>query len=92
MVERRQDELAHLPFRHRLSRCRIDDLPQEMVLGDVLHVALGEALARDARAHHLGQAVVIGTYDMHAALDFRLERRRQARRRKADARVDFSQS
>ena len=42
----------------------------------MLHVALGEALARDARAHHLGQPVVIGTYDMHAALDFRLKRRR----------------
>ena len=44
-VERRQNELAHLPFRHWLSRCRIDDLPQEMILGDVLHVALGEALS-----------------------------------------------
>ena len=75
-VERRQNELAHLPFRHWLSRCRIDDLPQEMVLRDVLHVALGEALARDARAHHLSQPVVVGAYDMHAALDFRLKRRR----------------
>ena len=47
-----------------------------MVLGYVLHIALGKALARHARAHDLGQPVVVGAYDVHAALDFRLERRR----------------
>ena len=75
-VERRQNELAHLAFRHGLAGHRVDDLPQEMVLGYVLHIALSKALARHARPHDLGQPVVVGAHDVHAVLDFRLERRR----------------
>ncbi len=76
LVERREHELAHLALAHRLAGLGVDDLPQEMVLGDMLHVAAGQALARHARAHDLGQAVVVGTHDVHALLDLGLEARR----------------
>ena len=42
----------------------------------MLHVAAGQALARHARAHDLGQAVVVGAHDVHALLDLGLEARR----------------
>ena len=42
----------------------------------MLHIAAREALARNAWAHDLGQAIVIGAHDMHAALDFSLQSRR----------------
>ena len=36
----------HLALAHRLAGFRIDDLPQEVILGDMLLVALGQTLAR----------------------------------------------
>ena len=42
----------------------------------MLHIARGQALARHARPHDLGQAVVVGAHDVHAVLDLGLEARR----------------
>ena len=76
LAERREHKLALLAVGHRLAGFGIDHLPEEVVLGDVLHVAAGQALARHARPHDLGEAVVVGAHDVHAALDLGLEARR----------------
>ena len=76
LAKRREHELTFFAVGHRLAGLRVDDLPQEVVFGDVLHVAAREALARNARAHDLGQAIVVGAHDVHAALDFSLQGRR----------------
>ncbi len=69
--ERRDDELAFLARFHGLLRHGIDDLEQQVVLGDV-QPAGALALARDTGAHHLGKAVVVGGADVQLRLDLGL--------------------
>ena len=76
LVERGEDQLAHLAIGNRLAGFRIYHFPQEMILSDRLHVALTKALARHARAHDLGQTVVVRANDMHTGFDFGLKTRR----------------
>ena len=76
LVERGEDQLAHLAIGNRLAGFRVNHFPQEMILGDVLHIAFSKALARHARSHDLGQAVIVRANDMHTGFDFGLETRR----------------
>ena len=73
LAERSQDELAHLALGNGLVGFRVYDLPEKMIFGDMLHVALGEAFPRNPGTHGLGQTVVVGAYDMHATFDLRLQ-------------------
>lgn len=77
LAKGREHELPHLALAHRLAGFRIDDLPQEVILGDVLLVALGQTLAGDPRPHDLGEAVVVGADDVHAPLDLGFQARGQ---------------
>ena len=66
--ERGEDELAHLAVRHRLERLGVEALHDEVVLLDV-HPAPRGALAGDAGADHLGEAVVVERQDPELPLD-----------------------
>ena len=74
LIERREHQLARHTLRQRLAGLGIDDLPEEMILSDMLHVATREAFTRNAWTHHLGETVIISTDDVHAALDLFFER------------------
>ena len=62
-------EHADLALGQLLAALGVDDLGQEVVLVDVRAVALLDALARDARADHLGEAVGVGRAHAEAAVD-----------------------
>src|SRR6266545_4045297 len=66
--ERREDELARLAVADRLERLRVHALDDEVILLDV-HAGARAALARDAGADHLGEAVVVEGEDAEATLD-----------------------
>ena len=50
LAKRREHELALFAVGHRLASLRVDDLPQEVVFGDMLHIAR----SRDTRPKRLG--------------------------------------
>ena len=77
----REDELALLAVADRLAAVRVDDLPQNVVLGDV-QPARALALPAHARPHDLGQPVVVGRPDAQTLpRSPALQPREQARRR-----------
>ena len=82
--QRREDELADLAVRQRLSRVRVDDLDEEVVLVHVRAVPPLRALGRDARPHHLGEAVDVERGQPERALD-RLAQSLRPRFRAEDA-------
>ena len=76
LVKRGKNKLSHLTIGNRFAGFGVNHFPQEMILGDVLHIAFSKALARHARSHNFGQAVIIRANDMHTGFDFGLETRR----------------
>ena len=66
--ERGDDHFADLAGLDRLQGLGIDELHQEVVLGDVQAVAF-HALAGNAGSHHFGQAVVVRGNDLELAFE-----------------------
>ena len=67
--QRREDELADLTVRQRLTGRRIDDLDQEVILVHVRAVPRLGAFGGDARPHHLREAVDVERRQRERALD-----------------------